>query len=190
MYCQLLERSVRELKGEPDTDAVELAPVHLELDVPAHLPSKYVESSRARIEVYRRIVSSRTIEDLQRLEQDLADAFGTPPKPVQTLLELAELRVLSRRWGIRSIILARPDIVFTVDSLKQAEGAFVSAPGSVRSPDAQTIHLRVPESYLEPSTMLAVLRKLLGRGAAPDPVMAAEGKPAHLQRQLAEPRAR
>jgi transcription-repair coupling factor (superfamily II helicase) len=160
MYCQLLERAVRELKGEAPPD---VTPVHLELDVPAHIPTKYVESGRSRIEIYRRVVSCRTIEDLRQLEQDLADAFGAAPKPVQRLVELAELRVLARRWGIQSIILAKPDIVFTVETLESAKGAFVGAPGTVRMPDERTIHLRMPESYLEPATILAVLRKLLGR---------------------------
>ncbi|HEY3243282.1 MAG TPA: transcription-repair coupling factor [Phycisphaerae bacterium] len=166
MYCQLLERAVREIKGEAPP---EMAPVHLELDVPAQIPTKYVESGRARIEIYRRIVSCRTIEDLRQLERDLQDAFGPPPKPVQKLVELAELRVLARRWKIQSIILARPDIVFTTDDMKAAQEAFAHAPGTVRMPDEQTIHLRLPEAYLEPATMLAVLRKLLGRSAVQSP---------------------
>ena len=65
---------------------------------------------------------------------------------------------------IRSIIADKPDVVFEVDDLSKAEAAFRpqdGLPGTVRIPDARTLHWRVPESYFEPKTLLAVLRKRL-----------------------------
>ena len=69
--------------------------------------------------------------------------------------------MLAAPWKIRTIVLDRPDVIFSVESLSVVEGIFVDAPGTVRMPDPTTIHLRLPPNYLETSTLLAVLRRLL-----------------------------
>jgi transcription-repair coupling factor (superfamily II helicase) len=159
LYCRLLERSVRSLKNEPDTTP---QPVHLELNVSAHIPSSYISSARSRLEIYRRMVGCHTRADLEQLEKDLVDAFGAYPPAVGALLELAEIRVLARHWSIQSIIVQEPDLVFRVEDLAKASPAFTGAPGTVRTPDTKTIHLRPRNAgYLEPRTLLAFLRKQL-----------------------------
>ena len=158
MYCRLLEQTVRRLKNEPDPSP---PTVHLDLDVAALIPGHYIASDRARIEMYRRVVSCRTTQDLTQLERDLTDAFGPIPRPMLRLLELAEIRVLVRRFGVTSISLRPPDVVFVVESLTKAEPLFADAPGTVRMPDLKTIHLRLPPSYLEPTTLVTVLRRML-----------------------------
>jgi len=160
LYCQLVEKTVRRLKNEPDPTPV---PVQIDLDVVAHIPSHYAASERSRIEVYRRIVSCSTEGDLVQLENDLTDTFGSIPPEVSTLLQLAEIRVLARRFAVRSISLRRPDVVFVVDDLPLAEKLFVDAPGTVRLPDERTVHLRLPPSYLELPTLVTILRGLFVR---------------------------
>jgi transcription-repair coupling factor (superfamily II helicase) len=163
MYCQLLEKAVRKLKGEKPTDAPR---VHLELGVVAHIPQKYIQSPRARIEIYRRLAACRLHAEVEQLEADLTDAFGRPPAPVYQLIRLAEIRALARRWSIESIILREPDVVFAVKKLADAETAFKDAAGSVRLPDANTIYWRPPSAYLDTETLLTVLKKMLSRRVA------------------------
>ncbi|MFQ6048483.1 MAG: transcription-repair coupling factor, partial [Phycisphaerae bacterium] len=160
LYCELLARAVRRLRNQPEGYA---PTVHLELDLPAEIPRAYIRSDRQRMEVYRRLVSCRTCDELQQVRQDLRDAFGPYPEPVETVVQLAELRVLAGQWGIRSIMLDRPDLVFRVQELQRLEPVFAGAPGSVRAADGQTVHWRLPPNYLEPRTLLAVLRQRLQR---------------------------
>jgi len=162
LYCQLLERSVRRLRDEPDDAAPR---VHLDLDVTAHIPAHYVSTERARIEIYRRVVQCRTLEDLARLNADLTDAFGSIPEQVSRLLELAEIRVLASGFGILSISRRPPDLVFTVENMAAVDALFEDAPGSARMPDRRTIHLRLPPAYFETATLLAVLRRMLAHVA-------------------------
>jgi len=152
------------MKSQPDPSP---PPVHVDLDVHAHIPRHYITSDRARLEIYRRINGCATEEELERLEADLKDAFGPPPPSVQRLLELAEIRVRARRFSIRSISLQKPDVVFVVDRVADAEPLFVDAPGSVRMPDQRTIHMRPPEAYLEPATLIPVLRRMMNRAPTP-----------------------
>jgi transcription-repair coupling factor (superfamily II helicase) len=160
MYCRLLEATVRRLKNEPDPNP---PPVQVDLDVTAHIPRHYISADRSRIEIYRRIVACRIEADLDSLERDLQDAFGPIPKEVEKLVELAEIRVHARRFGVRSISLRPPDVVFLIDELSKAEPLFLDAPGSVRMADAQTIHLRLPPNYLEPGTLVPILRRMFVR---------------------------
>jgi transcription-repair coupling factor (superfamily II helicase) len=160
MYCQILDRAVRGLQGQPDAEPPR---VQLELDVSGHIPEKYIASERARIDVYKRIVSCRTIDELSQVERDLIDAYGRLPAPVERLLELAEIRVRAAGWGIRSIVLKEPDVVFTVEDHRRLEPVFAATPGTARMPDAKTIHWRPQANYLERPTLLAVLRRYLAK---------------------------
>ncbi len=162
MYCRLLDQTTRRLKNEPDPHP---PPVQVDLDVAAHIPRHYIHAERSRIEIYRRIVSCRSIGDLEQLERDLRDAFGPFPRQVGRLLELAEVRVRARQFGIQSISLRRPDVVFGISRLPAAEALFAEAPGSVRMPDPKTVHLRLPPRYLEPDTLTAILRNMLVKAA-------------------------
>jgi transcription-repair coupling factor (superfamily II helicase) len=164
MYCQLLEQAVRRLRNEP---AEPFKPVNLELGVSASIPRSYIRADRQRMEVYKRLTSCRTPEELQILQDDLRDAFGPVPDEVQTLLTLAEIRVLAQPWGIRAIVLDPPDVIFALEDFHKAAPLFETGPGSPRVPDPKTVHWRLPKRYLELPTLLTVLRRqLAGQGQA------------------------
>lgn len=167
MYCQLLEQAVRRLKDEP---AEPWRPVNLDLGLSATIPRGYIRADRQRMEVYKRLTACRTVAEIDVLRTDLRDAFGPLPEAVETLLTLAEIRVLAAPWGIRSIVLDGPDVVFAIDELQKVQPLLSDGPGSPRVPDPQTIHWRLPKRYLEPVTLLAVLRKQLGRAVPPERV--------------------
>jgi transcription-repair coupling factor (superfamily II helicase) len=167
LYCQLLEQAVKRMRNEPTEP---FRPVHLELEVTAHIPRGYIQSERQRMEVYRRLAACRVPADIEQLEKDLKDAYGPYPPPVGVLLQQAEIRVLAQPFKIRSIVQRKPDLVFSIEELPLVRALFEKAPGSARVPDANTVHLRLPDAYFEPATMLAVLRRILGApGAAPRP---------------------
>ena len=160
MYCQLLEQAVRKMRNEP---ADIWRPVNLDLGLVASIPRAYIRSERQRMEVYKRLAAARAPADTDVLRDDLRDAFGPLPKDVETLLTLAEIRVLSQPWGIRSIVLDPPDVIFAIDDLDAGQVLFSEGPGSPRLPDPKTVHWRLPKRYLEQPTLLTVLRKQLSR---------------------------
>jgi transcription-repair coupling factor (superfamily II helicase) len=170
MYCQLLEEAVKRIKNEPIIKPKE---VNVEIGVTGTLPKSYVDSERQRMDLYRRLAAAQSLEHLEALAKDITDAFGPLPKAVQTLFGLAEIRILARQWSIISIILKEPDVVFTIEDLTKlgplmGKGVGGGA-GSVRIADEKTIHLRLPPTYLEPDTLIHVLRTLLNPNAPKEP---------------------
>lgn len=174
MYCQLLEQAVRRLRNEP---AEPWQPTHLEIDLSASIPRGYIRSERQRMEVYKRLAASHTVADVEALAHDLRDAFGQLPADVATLISMAEVRVRASGWGVRSIVLKPPDVIFAVDDFSRAEPLFAHGPGSPRAADLKTVHWRLPKRLLEPEallqTLLAQLRGTERSGATtPAPVPA------------------
>jgi len=157
LFCKLLDQSVRRMRNEPEATP---PAVHVDLGTTAHVPDGYIRSERSRIEVYRRIVGCTSIPDLHQLEADLVDAFGAYPAEVDRLLQLAEIRIGARKFGIRAINLSPPDVVMKVDRLTAAEPLFLDAPGTVRMPDPETVHLRLPPGYLASASLLPILRNM------------------------------
>lgn len=161
MYCHLLERQTRLLRNET---IIEPGRTHLELPVSGHLPRNYISSAKYRMDAYRRISRATTLDELERVGRDLTDAYGPLPPAAQTLLQLAELRIAASTHAIDSIKLEGPDLIFKTSHLQRLDPLLRDAPGRASVIDDSTVYYRPPANYLEPpSTLLAVLRKLLVR---------------------------
>ena len=155
MYCQLLEQASRRLKNEP---AEMWRPVNLDLGVAVAIPRGYVRSDKQRMEVYKRLASCRNVEEVGVLGNDLRDAYGAPPPEVDTLLLLATLRCHAAAWGVRSIVLKPPDVIFSIDDIALFEPLLEEGPGSPRVPDPKTVHWRLPKQLLDPERLLETLK--------------------------------
>ena len=106
-YAQLLAESVAELRGEPVPEEKE---IRIELPVRAFLPVGYLGQESLRLELYRRIASTRSDEELDRIRAEAEDRFGPLPPEAGTLLEVARLRVLADRLGIGEISTFRNQV--------------------------------------------------------------------------------
>jgi transcription-repair coupling factor (superfamily II helicase) len=158
MYCQLLEDATRQLKNEPKPQRPE---AHVDIGVSALLPKNWIAADRQRMDVYRRLTRCDSLDMLNMLEQDMKDAFGEPPRSAVILLALTELRLLAGIYGVESIIKKDPDVVLTVRDASRAQAGLTGAPGSLRVIDEKTVYLRMPAGFMEPDTLLMVLRNLL-----------------------------
>ncbi|MCZ6697481.1 MAG: transcription-repair coupling factor [Planctomycetota bacterium] len=165
LYCQLLEKSVKRMKGEPYHDRVA---VHLELDVEARIPKSYIASDRQRMECYRRIAACHTAQDVDQLTKDLKDAFGRYPVSVDTLLTLAEIKVRAAAWNIQTIIKKEPDLIFQIEGqVRKLEPLFADTKGQTSFPDPNTLYWRLPDNYFHGNTLLTILRSLFRKAAQP-----------------------
>ncbi|MEM9916301.1 MAG: TRCF domain-containing protein, partial [Planctomycetota bacterium] len=164
MYCLLLEQETKKLRHEP---IIEASKCHLELPPPEKgntIPKRYIKSDKHRMEAYRRLTRVDTLDELDQVTQDLADAYGKPPIAAQNFIDLMELRVAASTQRIDKIQLEQPDLIFTTTKAGQVSKLFEGAPGRATVLDNDQIYYRPPANYLDnPDTLMAVLRKLIVR---------------------------
>jgi len=101
MYLRLLDEAIRELDaemvGEPEID------VYLELEYSGFIPDAYIDEALEKMALYKRIAGIGSDDELISVVADLEDRFGPMPDEVQSLLSLAEIRILCRRLKISSL---------------------------------------------------------------------------------------
>ena len=160
LYCRLLGDAVKKLRNEPIEKEPETV---IDLGFATYIPKSYIPSDRQRLSVYQRISTARNSKDIDRVKVELRDLFGPVPDQVTQFLELSQLRIWAAKWNIQSIIVQKPDVIFTFPPGVTGTDLFARYPGTVRIPDPRTVHVRLEKNYFEPQTLLAVLRKLLRR---------------------------
>ncbi len=100
LYTQMLERAVRELKGEAAPEAAEL---QLNLGLNIRIPASYVAEENQRLRLYKRVAGVETEAQLSDVRAELEDRYGEPPAPVRNLLDYALLKLLCLRVGVTGI---------------------------------------------------------------------------------------
>ena len=109
LYCQLLENAVRAIKREP---LREYHHVEVALPIETYLPSTYIPDGRPKIEMYRKLSSVSSLEQLAELKEEFRDRFGPLPAPAERMFVVRELQLLAWRWQIDHIRVHEGDIVF------------------------------------------------------------------------------
>ena len=110
LYVRMVGEALAEVKGEVDTEPIE---VLVELPVDAHIPESYVPEERLRLEAYKGIASVGSQEDIEAAIAELQDRYGQFPAPVETLFEVARLRLLARKAGLSEVVVAGSRIRFS-----------------------------------------------------------------------------
>lgn len=121
MYCKLLKESVSRLKG----DEISLRPTaSIRLDflvngdagdsaytAGAYLPDTYILEPRLRIDIYRKLSSASTPEDVLTLEEELIDRFGSIPDEVRALLLESQLRCMAEESNFDLVEVRGKDLL-------------------------------------------------------------------------------
>ncbi|HEY2931001.1 MAG TPA: transcription-repair coupling factor [Acidobacteriota bacterium] len=100
LYTQLLERTVRELRGEQVEEDFRTS-IDLQFDI--RIPEHYIEETNQRLRLYKRISSARDAQDLQKMREEILDRYGQFPKPVENLFYYARLRLIAEQLHIISL---------------------------------------------------------------------------------------
>jgi transcription-repair coupling factor (superfamily II helicase) len=107
LYLDMLDHAVRALKSgrEPALDAPLAAATEVDLRLPAFLPEAYVGDVHVRLSLYKRIAAADSEAALDELAAELHDRFGPLPTAAHNLLQVAKLKLVARRLGVRRLDL-------------------------------------------------------------------------------------
>ncbi len=108
-YMQLLERAVREMKGE----AVEEDNPEINFKADIRVPEEYLPQVNLRLNLYKRLASVEGLGEIDRIREEVRDRFGDVPGTVENLLSYGALKHLARKLRIRRIDRADRRVVLT-----------------------------------------------------------------------------
>jgi transcription-repair coupling factor (superfamily II helicase) len=134
LYLRLLDEAIRKLDEEAEPLDEE---VYLELEYSGFIPDSYVSEPAEKMEVYKKIASIGTQNELEATSGEIQDRFGPLPDEVYSLLSLAEIRVLCRNLHIASLRERRGTLEIEFGKVAKVSadrvvGLIQSSGGSVR----------------------------------------------------------
>jgi len=160
LYTQMLDRAIREMKGEAAPDEAE---TQLNLGLNIRIPAEYIPEENQRLRMYKRVAGVETESHLSDVAAELQDRYGEPPPAVRNLLDYASLKLLTIRVGVNAIERKRDAVTFkfrqnaAVDPEQLAR--FVSAQkGAQFTPDGTLKFILKPTAADE---VLRALRAIL-----------------------------
>ncbi len=160
LYTQMLDRAVREMKGEVAPEETE---TQLNLGLNIRIPGDYIPEENQRLRMYKRVAGIEKESQLADVGAELQDRYGEPPVAIRNLLDYASLKLLAVRVGVNAIerkkdlvtIKFRPNAVIDPSKLAQ----FVSSQkGAQFTPDGM---LRFSLKKIAVAEVLDALRSLL-----------------------------
>ncbi|MDR2481077.1 MAG: transcription-repair coupling factor, partial [Spirochaetaceae bacterium] len=100
MYLRLLDNAIQKLQNEKYEAETETL---LELEYTGFIPDSYISGAQEKMEVYKKIASVQTQDDLDSAHAMLHDRFGPPPLETAALLALAEIRIICKQLAVLSL---------------------------------------------------------------------------------------
>ena len=110
LYTQLMEKAVRELRGE---EVVEEITPEIHFHLPAFIPEFYVGDPAERLSLYRRLSFCRSDEEVDTIREEMVDRFGKIPEEVVHLLEVIKVKILLTQLSIKKFEETPSQIVLT-----------------------------------------------------------------------------
>ncbi len=123
MYMQMLNEAIAEVKGEPIQRA---AACTVDIQIEAYIPEDYIESTSARIDMYRKIATVRDEEDESELIDEIIDRYGEPPKAIIGLITVSLMRNTAAAMGITEITQRSGSLQFFIQSPEPEQIAALS----------------------------------------------------------------
>lgn len=99
-YMQLLDKTMKRMKGQHVEEEIE--PV-LELEFTGYIPDSYVPEPASKMELYKKMVSVKNMEEHSTLLLEIEDRYGKIPLSMRGLIYISKLRILCRKLRITLI---------------------------------------------------------------------------------------
>ncbi|MEY4839572.1 MAG: transcription-repair coupling factor, partial [Cyanobacteriota bacterium] len=107
LYMEMLQESLAEIQGQ-DIPAVE--DTQIDLPITAFIPGDWITENDEKIAAYRAAAGCASMDNLVELAVGWVDRYGAIPAPVQSLLQLMQLKLLAKRCGFSRIKPEKPNI--------------------------------------------------------------------------------
>ncbi|KXZ40602.1 transcription-repair coupling factor (superfamily II helicase) [Alkalithermobacter thermoalcaliphilus JW-YL-7 = DSM 7308] len=116
LYVKMLNEAIRKLKGEVVKKEVD---TEIDININAYIPDYYIQDEVEKIQIYKKIASIETKEDMYAIEEEIEDRFSDIPQPLRNLLMIAYIKALGKKLKVELIkydgqkVHLKPHYVFT-----------------------------------------------------------------------------
>jgi len=92
LYCNLLEESVNELRGQK---TARKEPPVVDINITAYIPDGWIENKEQKMIEYKRLADVMSLRELEAIQDEWADRFGKIPPEVLRLIQVVKIRQLA-----------------------------------------------------------------------------------------------
>ena len=169
LYQQMLQDAIEALKSGAEAPTEEAWSPTITTGAPVTIPEAYVPDLQLRMQLYRRLSSLKSEEEIESFAGEMIDRFGPLPSEVEQLMKLVSIKMLCIRAHVEKIEAGPKGVVvaFRDNSFANPAGLvrFVAQQGSEAKvrPDMRVVFIRdfdTPAERLEGARVL--MRALVG----------------------------
>lgn len=109
-YQKILEEAVHELRMEefgdllPDNQApLPISETVIDLELDTYLPEHYIVDRVERLNHYRRLSEAKSVEDIEKLQEEWIDRFGKLPFEAKNLLLGMQIKLQIEAWRLPKV---------------------------------------------------------------------------------------
>jgi transcription-repair coupling factor (superfamily II helicase) len=160
-FMELLDQTIRELKGEK----VEEAKCEINLRVDIRIPEEYLPQINLRLNLYKRISSVENVAEIEKIREEVQDRYGPVPGSVENLLRYGAVKHLAQKIRVAAIdrIGGRLVLKFSPASLADLGGltrVIKKYGGSLTPQGVLSLPLRVDQEAALMDETVSVLKEL------------------------------
>lgn len=100
LYMSMLQEAIQEVQGQ---DIPQVDDTQVDLKLTAFIPSHYITDMDQKMDAYRTVTMTNSKKELEQIEKDWRDRYGELPAPVKQLLQVMELKQITKSLGFSRI---------------------------------------------------------------------------------------
>ena len=135
----------------------------VDMQIEAHIPENYIESTHLRLDVYRKIADIKSFDDSLEVIDELIDRFGEPPEAVKGLIDIAMLRNIASGLKIKEVKQINTNLLLYADTfdMQRVSRLIQGMKGRVLVNAGSKPYISIKLNFQPPLTVLENALKLL-----------------------------
>ena len=117
LYCQMVEESVKEIKGEKILAKIE---PEIDLQIKGYIPKDYISDLNQRLDIYRRLQLLSDTSGISLMTSEMQDRYGPLPEPVAKLLAILEIKLYCQKLHISRAKIIAGEVLCCIDRRETA----------------------------------------------------------------------
>ena len=98
LYCKLVDDAIRRAKGENVSENKE--EITVEFRSNAYIPNWYIDNEMLKLQMYKKIATIFSEDDMDEIIDELLDRFGELPKETLNLIKISRIRSLAEELSV------------------------------------------------------------------------------------------